>query len=193
MFSNSRGKKTKASFSYISKAKASLLAKASGSSSLNAKASLSSPQTLIVGGKCGVGLLPQSSVVSFLFFPKLLYQIKKKSLWYWAVNGLKPGGGLILTRSFGTWKIPHNWGPIKAKASLLAKASGSSSLNAKASLSSPQTLIVKTPIPIKNCVLGLVNGQTWDANLNKTFGVKIPTVGTCAEQKKGKRKIGGES
>ncbi|GJS32160.1 hypothetical protein Tco_0530542 [Tanacetum coccineum] len=42
------GKKTKASFSYISKAKTSLLAKAFESSSSKAKASLSSFQTLII-------------------------------------------------------------------------------------------------------------------------------------------------
>nr|GEX97136.1 retrovirus-related Pol polyprotein from transposon TNT 1-94 [Tanacetum cinerariifolium] len=35
----------------------------------------------------------------------------------------------------------------------------------------------------------LANGKTCDANLNKTFGVKIPTVGTGAAHKKGKRDL----
>ncbi|GKA97301.1 hypothetical protein Tco_0825195, partial [Tanacetum coccineum] len=74
-----------------------------------------------------------------------------------------------------------------------AKASGSSSSKAKASGSSPQTLIVKSPVPIKNCVLRFANGKTWDAILNKTFGVKIPTTGTGAKQKKWKRNIRGGS
>ncbi|GJW71236.1 hypothetical protein Tco_0128153 [Tanacetum coccineum] len=39
---------------------------------------------------------------------------------------------------------------------------------------SPKTLIVKSPVPITNCVLGLANAKTWDAILSKTFGVKIP-------------------
>ncbi|GKE08250.1 hypothetical protein Tco_1411801, partial [Tanacetum coccineum] len=36
---------------------------------------------------------------------------------------------------------------------------------------------------------GLANAKTWDAILSKTFGVKIPPTMTCAEDKKGKRKI----
>ncbi|GKD98923.1 hypothetical protein Tco_1382820 [Tanacetum coccineum] len=76
----------------------------------------------------------------------------------------------------------------KAKASgSKAKASGS---KAKAS---PKTLIVKSHVPIINCTLGLVNAKTWDAILNKTFGLKIPTVMTRAEEKKWKRKMGGGS
>ncbi|GKC50289.1 hypothetical protein Tco_1073034, partial [Tanacetum coccineum] len=77
----------------------------------------------------------------------------------------------------------------KVKASLFAKAYGSSSSKAKASLSSPKTLVIKRNVPIKNYVLGLANGQTWNAIRNKTFGVKIPTTGICTEQKKGKRKV----
>ncbi|GKC73456.1 hypothetical protein Tco_1119339 [Tanacetum coccineum] len=73
----------------------------------------------------------------------------------------------------------------KAKPSLSsvskAKASRSSSSKTKTSGSSPQTLIVKRPVPIKNCVFGLANGKTWDSILNKTFGVKKPTAGTGVE------------
>ncbi|GJV36891.1 hypothetical protein Tco_1409368 [Tanacetum coccineum] len=87
----------------------------------------------------------------------------------------------------------------KAKASILAKASGSSSSKAKVQPSrskakasgskakaygskakafgsktkaSPKTLIVKSPIPITNYVLGLANAKTCDAILNKAFRVK---------------------
>ncbi|GKA06026.1 hypothetical protein Tco_0685146, partial [Tanacetum coccineum] len=54
---------------------------------------------------------------------------------------------------------------------------------------SPKTLIVKSHVPIINCVIGLAIAQTWDAILSKTFGVKIPPTITCAKEKKGKRKI----
>ncbi|GJR90215.1 hypothetical protein Tco_0214226 [Tanacetum coccineum] len=96
----------------------------------------------------------------------------------------------------------------KAKACILAKASESSSKAkvqasrsktkvqasmAKVSRSkaeaSPKTLIVKRPVPITNCVLGHANAKTWDAILSKTFRVKIPSTITCADEKKGKRKI----
>ncbi|GKC26611.1 ribonuclease H-like domain-containing protein [Tanacetum coccineum] len=70
------------------------------------------------------------------------------------------------------------------------KAFGSSSLKAKASGSSHQTVIVKSHVPIRNCILGLANGRTLDFILNKTFGVKIPTTGTSATQKKEKINIG---
>ncbi|GKG50292.1 hypothetical protein Tco_0521392, partial [Tanacetum coccineum] len=53
----------------------------------------------------------------------------------------------------------------------------------------PKTLIVKSPIPITNDVLGLANAETWDAILSKTFGVKIPPIMAYAKEKKGKRKI----
>ncbi|GJR12332.1 hypothetical protein Tco_0794984 [Tanacetum coccineum] len=54
---------------------------------------------------------------------------------------------------------------------------------------SPKTLIVKSPVPTTNYVLGLANAKTWDAILSKTFGVKIPPTMACVEDKKGKRKI----
>ncbi|GJX08853.1 hypothetical protein Tco_0196785 [Tanacetum coccineum] len=57
-------------------------------------------------------------------------------------------------------------------------------------IASPKTLIVKSFVPIINCVLGLANAKTWDAILNKTFGLKIPTAMIGAEEKKGKRKMG---
>ncbi|GJV74103.1 hypothetical protein Tco_1494098 [Tanacetum coccineum] len=38
-------------------------------------------------------------------------------------------------------------------------------------------------------VLRLANGKTWNAILNNTFGAKICTDTTCAQQNKGKRKI----
>ncbi|GKC39851.1 hypothetical protein Tco_1052235, partial [Tanacetum coccineum] len=64
---------------------------------------------------------------------------------------------------------------------------------AKASLSTPQTLFVKSSVPIKYCVLRLANGRTWHSILNKTFRVKIPRSGNGAAQKKEKRKIRGGS
>ncbi|GJV25715.1 hypothetical protein Tco_1378410 [Tanacetum coccineum] len=69
----------------------------------------------------------------------------------------------------------------KVQASM-AKASGS---KAKAS---PKTLIVKSPVLITNCVLGLANSKTWDVILSKTFGVKITSTMTYVVEKKGKRK-----
>ncbi|GKB15492.1 hypothetical protein Tco_0849415 [Tanacetum coccineum] len=54
---------------------------------------------------------------------------------------------------------------------------------------SPKTLIVRSSVPITNCILGLANAKTWDAILSKTFGLKIPRTMGCAEEKKGKRKI----
>ncbi|GJX40971.1 hypothetical protein Tco_0255961 [Tanacetum coccineum] len=95
----------------------------------------------------------------------------------------------------------------KAKACMLAKAQASDASSkakvqacgSKAKLQtssskvklqrSPKTLIVKSHVPITNCVLGLANVETWDAILSKTFGVKIPPTMACAEEKKGKRKI----
>ncbi|GKE48942.1 hypothetical protein Tco_1480200, partial [Tanacetum coccineum] len=47
-----------------------------------------------------------------------------------------------------------------AKSSILSKASGSSSSKAKALGSSHQTVLVKSPIPIRNYILGLANGRT---------------------------------
>ncbi|GJR76262.1 hypothetical protein Tco_0088627 [Tanacetum coccineum] len=54
---------------------------------------------------------------------------------------------------------------------------------------SPKTLIVKSLVPITNFVLGLANAKTWNAILSKTFEVKIPTIMTCMEEKKGKRRL----
>nr|GEU52612.1 hypothetical protein [Tanacetum cinerariifolium] len=45
---------------------------------------------------------------------------------------------------------------------------------------SPKTLIVKSPVPITNGVLRITNAETCDANLSKTFGVKIPPTMACA-------------
>ncbi|GKD58197.1 hypothetical protein Tco_1295706, partial [Tanacetum coccineum] len=73
--------------------------------------------------------------------------------------------------------------PNATRSSSKAKASGSKAIT------SPKTLIIKSHVPIKNCVLRLANAKTWDAILSKTFGVKIPPTMTCAEDKKGKRKI----
>ncbi|GJW51872.1 hypothetical protein Tco_0093223 [Tanacetum coccineum] len=72
----------------------------------------------------------------------------------------------------------------------IAKASGLSSSKDKVS---PYTLIVKSPVPITNYALGLVNAKTMDVIFDKTFEVKMPTVITGAEEKKGKREIGGGS
>ncbi|GJY43209.1 hypothetical protein Tco_0431422, partial [Tanacetum coccineum] len=39
----------------------------------------------------------------------------------------------------------------------------------------PQPIIVKSPIAIKNCVIGLANEKTWDLIQKKQFGVRKPT------------------
>nr|GEV98406.1 hypothetical protein [Tanacetum cinerariifolium] len=51
------------------------------------------------------------------------------------------------------------------------------------------TVILKIPIRIKGCVLGLANVQTWD-NIVKFFGVRKPE-GSCANKEKRKRKVCG--
>ncbi|GKB30678.1 Toll/interleukin-1 receptor domain-containing protein, partial [Tanacetum coccineum] len=70
----------------------------------------------------------------------------------------------------------------KAKACMLAKAQASEASSkakveargSKAKLqASTKTLIVKSPVRITNCVLGLANAKTRDAIKGKTFGVKI--------------------
>ncbi|GJS52365.1 hypothetical protein Tco_0625727 [Tanacetum coccineum] len=47
-------------------------------------------------------------------------------------------------------------------------------------------VIFKSHIPIKRCVLGLANVETWD-NIVKKYGMRTP--GRCADKSKGKRKI----
>ncbi|GKE76093.1 hypothetical protein Tco_1542213 [Tanacetum coccineum] len=47
-------------------------------------------------------------------------------------------------------------------------------------------VIFKSPTPIKGCVLGLDNVETWD-NIVKKFGMRTP--GRCADKSKGKRKV----
>ncbi|GJZ49391.1 hypothetical protein Tco_0603581 [Tanacetum coccineum] len=47
-------------------------------------------------------------------------------------------------------------------------------------------VIFKSPIPIKGCVLGLANVETWD-NIVKKFGMRTP--GICSDKSKGKRKV----
>ncbi|GJZ85554.1 hypothetical protein Tco_0650893 [Tanacetum coccineum] len=88
--------------------------------------------------------------------------------------------------------VKPSWKDIeKAKACMLAKAQASEASSkakveacgskvkveacgSKAKLqASTKTLIVKSPVPITNCVLGLANAKTWDAIKGKTFGVKI--------------------
>ncbi|GKC11022.1 hypothetical protein Tco_1007804 [Tanacetum coccineum] len=49
------------------------------------------------------------------------------------------------------------------------------------------TFIFKNPIPIKGCVPGLANVQTWDYIVKK-FGVRKPK-GSCAYKAKGKKKV----
>ncbi|GKE79377.1 hypothetical protein Tco_1545497 [Tanacetum coccineum] len=75
----------------------------------------------------------------------------------------------------------------KAKACMLAKIQACGS-KAKVQ-TSPKTLIVKSLVPITNCVLRLANAKAWDAILSKTFGVKIPPTMACAEEKKENRNI----
>ncbi|GJU47079.1 hypothetical protein Tco_1204345 [Tanacetum coccineum] len=79
--------------------------------------------------------------------------------------------------------VKPSWKDIeKAKACMLAKAQASEASSkakveacgSKAKLqASTKTLIVKIPVPITNCVLGLANAKTRDAIKGKTFGVKI--------------------
>nr|GEV01336.1 hypothetical protein [Tanacetum cinerariifolium] len=52
-----------------------------------------------------------------------------------------------------------------------------------------KTLIVKSPVPITNCVLRLANAKTWDAIKGKTFRVQIPSTMTFADVKIGKRNL----
>ncbi|GKF54195.1 hypothetical protein Tco_0161105, partial [Tanacetum coccineum] len=54
---------------------------------------------------------------------------------------------------------------------------------------STKTLIIKSPVPITNCVHGLANAITWDAIKGKTFGVQIPPTMTFAGVKIGKRNL----
>ncbi|GJZ49321.1 reverse transcriptase domain-containing protein [Tanacetum coccineum] len=46
-------------------------------------------------------------------------------------------------------------------------------------------VIFKSPIPIKRCVLGLANVETWD-NTVKKFGMRTPRI--CADKSKGEKK-----
>ncbi|GJS24094.1 hypothetical protein Tco_0452726 [Tanacetum coccineum] len=104
--------------------------------------------------------------------------------------------------------VKPSWKDIeKAKACMLAKAQASEASSkakveacgskvkveacgSKAKLqASTKTLIVKSPVPITNCVLGLANAITWDAIKGKTFGVQIPPTMTFAEVKIGKRNL----
>ncbi|GKB53005.1 hypothetical protein Tco_0903758, partial [Tanacetum coccineum] len=54
---------------------------------------------------------------------------------------------------------------------------------------STKTLIIKSPVPITNCILGLTNAKTWDAIKGKTFRVQIPPTMTFAKVKIGKRNL----
>nr|GEU89161.1 hypothetical protein [Tanacetum cinerariifolium] len=47
-------------------------------------------------------------------------------------------------------------------------------------------VIFKSPIPIKGCVLGLANVETWDNNMKKS---RMRTPERCEDKLKGKRKI----
>ncbi|GJZ09126.1 retrovirus-related pol polyprotein from transposon TNT 1-94 [Tanacetum coccineum] len=95
--------------------------------------------------------------------------------------------------------VKPSWKDIeKAKACMLAKAQASEASSkakveacgSKAKLqASTKTLIVKSPVPITNCILGLANAKTWDAIKGKTFGVQIPPTMTFAEVKIGKRNL----
>ncbi|GJV65427.1 hypothetical protein Tco_1476255 [Tanacetum coccineum] len=84
----------------------------------------------------------------------------------------------------------------KDKACMLAKAQASETSSkakveacgSKAKLqASTKTLIVKSPVPITNCVLRLANAKTRDAIKGKTFGVKIQWL--LLEEKIEKRKL----
>ncbi|GJS79850.1 hypothetical protein Tco_0729731 [Tanacetum coccineum] len=97
---------------------------------------------------------------------------------------------------------------LKAKACILAKAQASEASSkalvqacgskaklqtsrSKAKLqTSPKTFIYKSSVPITNCILGIAKATTCDAILSKTFGLKIPLTMACADEKKGKMKIG---
>ncbi|GJZ45516.1 hypothetical protein Tco_0593112 [Tanacetum coccineum] len=54
---------------------------------------------------------------------------------------------------------------------------------------STKTLIIKSPVPITNCILRLANAKTWDAIKGKTFVVQIPPIISFAEVKIGKRNL----
>ncbi|GKB01254.1 hypothetical protein Tco_0829298 [Tanacetum coccineum] len=81
----------------------------------------------------------------------------------------------------------------KAHASEASSKGKVQACGSKAKLqTSPKNLIVKSPIPITNYVLGIANAKTWDAILSKTFGVKITPHMTCVEKKKGRGRLAGE-
>nr|GFA50882.1 hypothetical protein [Tanacetum cinerariifolium] len=101
--------------------------------------------------------------------------------------------------------MKRSWKDIeKAKACMFSKAQASKATSkakveacwskvkveaygSKAKLqASTKTLIVKSPVPITNCVLGLANAKTWGAIKSKTFGVKKPPTTTFTEVKIGK-------
>ncbi|GJU44534.1 hybrid signal transduction histidine kinase M [Tanacetum coccineum] len=94
--------------------------------------------------------------------------------------------------------VKLSWKDIeKAKACMLAKAQASEASSkakveacgskvqveacgSKAKLqASTKTLIVKSPVPITNCILGLANAKTWDAIKGKTFGVLHIAFAAC--------------
>nr|GEV47427.1 hypothetical protein [Tanacetum cinerariifolium] len=54
---------------------------------------------------------------------------------------------------------------------------------------STKILIVKSPVPITNSVLGVTNAKTWDAIKGKTFGVKIPPTMTFTKVKMRKKNL----
>ncbi|GJY33251.1 hypothetical protein Tco_0417720 [Tanacetum coccineum] len=104
--------------------------------------------------------------------------------------------------------VKPSWKDIeKAKACMVAKAQASKASSkakveacgskvkveacgSKAKLqASTKILIVKIPVPITNCVLGLANSITWDAIKGKTFGVQIPPTINFAKVKIGKRNL----
>ncbi|GJX20167.1 hypothetical protein Tco_0222844 [Tanacetum coccineum] len=63
---------------------------------------------------------------------------------------------------------------IGAQASETSSKAKVEACGSKAKLqASTKTLIVKSPVPITNCVLRLANAKTRDAIKGKTFGVKI--------------------
>ncbi|GJV98157.1 hypothetical protein Tco_1553409 [Tanacetum coccineum] len=174
-FSKSGDKKTKAkpSFSSISKAKASLLTKTS----------------MLANGKTCDAILNKTFGVKIPTARTGAKQKKRK----------RKIGEIIMISSHSSSNLESTNGPSSFDTSSskdtmrTLKNSGFQSQEANAFLSSPQTLFVKSSIPIKHCVLGLANGKVCDAILNNIFGVKIPTARTGAKQKKGKRKIRGGS
>ncbi|GKE94467.1 hypothetical protein Tco_1579322, partial [Tanacetum coccineum] len=81
----------------------------------------------------------------------------------------------------------------KASNSIACKLKASNSIALPTPRNPPQPFTVKSPVAIRNCLIGLENVETWDMILKKTFEVRKPIVGSVADHvSKGRRKLGSD-